>query len=65
MQGIGTQSWDAGFIVQALLATNLIDEFGPTLAKAHDFIKKSQVITTYHNNLRKKTLTSTNFIYIV
>ncbi|KAK7331841.1 hypothetical protein VNO80_28582 [Phaseolus coccineus] len=43
MQGIGTQSWDAGFIVQALLATNLIDEFGPTLAKAHDFIKKSQV----------------------
>ncbi|KAG4955850.1 hypothetical protein JHK85_042230 [Glycine max] len=42
MQGIGTQSWDAGFIVQALLATNLIDDFGPTIAKAHDFIKKSQ-----------------------
>ncbi|XP_047155550.1 beta-amyrin synthase-like [Vigna umbellata] len=43
MQGIGTQSWDAGFIVQALLATNLVDDLGPTLAKAHDFIKKSQV----------------------
>ncbi|RDY09435.1 Beta-amyrin synthase, partial [Mucuna pruriens] len=44
MQGIGTQSWDAGFIIQALLATNLMDDFGPTLAKGHDFIKKSQVI---------------------
>lgn len=43
MQGLGTQSWDAGFIVQALLATNLIDDFSPTLAKAYDFIKKSQV----------------------
>jgi len=50
MQGIGTQSWDAGFIVQALLATNLVDDLGPTLAKAHDFIKKSQVTNyVYHN----------------
>ncbi|KAG4948717.1 hypothetical protein JHK86_041956 [Glycine max] len=40
---IGSQSWDIGFIVQALLATDLIEEFGPTLAKAHDFIKKSQL----------------------
>ncbi|KAL9320898.1 hypothetical protein ACSQ67_012737 [Phaseolus vulgaris] len=40
--GINSQSWDAGFIVQALLATNLIDDLGPTLAKAHDFIKKSR-----------------------
>ena len=43
MQGLNTQTWDAAFIVQALLATNLIDDLGPTLAKAHDFIKKSQV----------------------
>ncbi|KAK7243446.1 hypothetical protein RIF29_38242 [Crotalaria pallida] len=43
MQGLGSQEWDASFIVQALLATNLVDEFGPTIAKAHDFIKKSQV----------------------
>ncbi|ESW19794.1 hypothetical protein PHAVU_006G156000 [Phaseolus vulgaris] len=42
--GLSTQSWDVGFIVQALLATNLIDDLGPTLAKAHDFIKKSQVV---------------------
>ncbi|XP_040865911.1 beta-amyrin synthase isoform X4 [Glycine max] len=40
---IGSQAWDISFIVQALLATDLIEEFGPTLAKAHDFIKKSQL----------------------
>jgi len=52
MQGIGTQSWDAGFIVQALLATNLIDDFGPTIAKAHDFIKKSQVNLSFTISMR-------------
>ncbi|KAG6730649.1 hypothetical protein I3842_01G091200 [Carya illinoinensis] len=35
--------WDIGFAIQALLASNLTDEIGPTLAKGHDFIKKSQV----------------------
>ncbi|CAL0335335.1 unnamed protein product [Lupinus luteus] len=43
MQSFGSQEWDAGFAIQALLATNLIDELGPTLRKGHDFIKKSQV----------------------
>jgi squalene cyclase len=43
MQSFGSQEWDAGFAVQALLATNLIEEIGPALAKGHDFIKKSQV----------------------
>ncbi|KAK8468929.1 hypothetical protein PHAVU_006G156700 [Phaseolus vulgaris] len=43
VQASGSQTWDAGFIVQALLATNLIEEYGSTLTKAHDFIKKSQV----------------------
>ncbi|XP_022642933.1 beta-amyrin synthase-like [Vigna radiata var. radiata] len=44
VQGINTQTWDAGFAVQAFLATGLIDDLGPTLEKAHDFIKKSQVV---------------------
>lgn len=44
MQTLGSQSWDTPFTIQALLATNLLDEFGPTLAKGHDFIKKSQVL---------------------
>jgi beta-amyrin synthase len=43
MQSFGSQEWDAGFAVQALLATNLIEETGLALAKGHDFIKKSQV----------------------
>ncbi|MED6110491.1 Beta-amyrin synthase [Stylosanthes scabra] len=42
MQSFGSQEWDAGFAIQALLATNL-DEITPTLEKGHDFIKKSQV----------------------
>ncbi|KAK7359692.1 hypothetical protein VNO77_01655 [Canavalia gladiata] len=43
MQCFGSQIWDISFILQALLATKLIDEIGPTLAKGHDYIKKSQV----------------------
>ncbi|KAK6927765.1 Squalene cyclase, N-terminal [Dillenia turbinata] len=39
----GSQQWDTGFAVQAMLASGLVDEIGPTLKKAHDFIKKSQV----------------------
>ncbi|XP_059446573.1 beta-amyrin synthase-like isoform X1 [Corylus avellana] len=43
MQAFGSQLWDAGFAIQALLASNLTDEIGPTLARGHDFLKKSQV----------------------
>ncbi|KAK8546928.1 hypothetical protein V6N13_093966 [Hibiscus sabdariffa] len=43
MQTFGCQVWDASFYLQALLATNLCDEVGPTLKKGHDFLKNSQV----------------------
>ncbi|XP_058743526.1 beta-amyrin synthase-like [Vicia villosa] len=44
MQSVaGSQLWDAVFSVKALLATDLIEETGSTLAKAHDYIKKSQI----------------------
>ncbi|KAK9281889.1 hypothetical protein L1049_004796 [Liquidambar formosana] len=43
MQSFGSQSWDAGLAIQALVASNLADEIGSTLKKGHDFIKKSQV----------------------
>ncbi|XP_062078769.1 beta-amyrin synthase-like [Humulus lupulus] len=43
MQTFGSQGWDTSLVMQALLASNLVDEIGPTLAKGHDFIKKSQV----------------------
>ncbi|OMO66315.1 Prenyltransferase/squalene oxidase [Corchorus olitorius] len=39
----GSQTWDAAFTFQALLACDMVDEIGPTLNKAHDYIKKSQV----------------------
>ncbi|XP_038698932.1 beta-amyrin synthase-like [Tripterygium wilfordii] len=39
----GSQSWDTGFGIQALLAANLNDEIGHILTREHDFLKKSQV----------------------
>ncbi|XP_038701425.1 beta-amyrin synthase-like [Tripterygium wilfordii] len=43
MQTSGSQVWDAGLAIQALLATNLTDEIGHMLTRGHDFLKKSQV----------------------
>ncbi|KAI4353659.1 hypothetical protein L6164_002591 [Bauhinia variegata] len=40
MQALGSQIWDASFSIQALLASNLNEELGPTIMKAHDFLKK-------------------------
>ncbi|QHN81947.1 Cycloartenol synthase [Arachis hypogaea] len=43
MQGYnGSQLWDAAFAVQAIISSNLIEEYGQTIKKAHSFIKKSQ-----------------------
>ncbi|TVU43315.1 hypothetical protein EJB05_09774 [Eragrostis curvula] len=38
------QLWDVAFAVQAILATNLAEEYESTLKKAHDFIKASQIM---------------------
>ncbi|GAB2225948.1 hypothetical protein Droror1_Dr00021729 [Drosera rotundifolia] len=43
MQSFGSQQWDTGFAVQALLASNLVSEVGHALKIGHDFIKSSQV----------------------
>ena len=43
MQSFGSQLWDTSFTIQALLASDLINEIGPVLARGHDYIKKSQV----------------------
>ncbi|RLM79213.1 cycloartenol synthase [Panicum miliaceum] len=52
MQGYnGSQLWDTAFTVQAIVATNLIEEFGPTLKLAHDYIKNSQVRDDCPGNL--------------
>lgn len=43
-QGCGSQLWDAAFAVQAILSSMLVEEYGTTLRKAHEFIKLSQVL---------------------
>ncbi|KDP27753.1 hypothetical protein JCGZ_19782 [Jatropha curcas] len=54
MQGYnGSQLWDVTFAVQAILATNLAQEYGPMLKKAHNFIKNSQVERNSNGDLRK------------
>ncbi|OQU83214.1 hypothetical protein SORBI_3005G092500 [Sorghum bicolor] len=40
----GSQLWDATFTVEVLLATGLVKELGPTLKRAHSFIKNSQLL---------------------
>lgn len=39
----GSQLWDVVFAVQAIVATDLIEEYGSVLKKAHNFVKNSQV----------------------
>lgn len=49
MQGYnGSQLWDTAFTVQAIASTKFSEEFGPTLNKAHGYIKNSQVSISYH-----------------
>ncbi|CAN1270055.1 Cycloartenol synthase [Linum perenne] len=40
----GSQLWDTAFAVQAIISTNLIEEYGSTLKKAHTYVKNSQVL---------------------
>ncbi|KAM7515450.1 hypothetical protein LguiA_005033 [Lonicera macranthoides] len=43
VQNLGSQLWDSVFAVQAIIATNLEDEFGTTLKRAHNFIEETQI----------------------
>ncbi|OAP03634.1 LAS1 [Arabidopsis thaliana] len=44
MQGYnGSQLWDVTLAVQAILATNLVDDYGLMLKKAHNYIKNTQI----------------------
>ncbi|KOM58190.1 hypothetical protein LR48_Vigan11g122400 [Vigna angularis] len=40
----GSQLWDTAFIVQAIISTNLAEEYGPTLRKVHTYIKNTQIL---------------------
>ncbi|XP_075664095.1 beta-amyrin synthase-like isoform X2 [Castanea sativa] len=49
----GSQSWDVGFSIQALLASDLTNDIGPVLKKGHEFIKRSQVRDNPSGDFRK------------
>ncbi|XP_021679033.2 cycloartenol synthase 2-like [Hevea brasiliensis] len=54
MQGYnGSQLWDVAFAVQAILSTNLGEDYGSTLQKAHNFIKNTQVRRNSSGDLRQ------------
>ncbi|ESW24999.1 hypothetical protein PHAVU_004G178500 [Phaseolus vulgaris] len=43
IQSFGSQMWDAAFAIQAILSCDVSEEYWPTLRKAHEFVKASQV----------------------
>ncbi|KAK4342376.1 hypothetical protein RND71_038192 [Anisodus tanguticus] len=52
-QSFGCQTWDAVFSIQAILSSDVAEEFGPTLKKANDFLKASQVRENPCGDFRK------------
>nr|GFA51923.1 dammarenediol II synthase-like [Tanacetum cinerariifolium] len=42
MQSFGSQLWDCTLITRAILASDMVEEYGDSLKKAHFFIKESQ-----------------------
>uniref|UniRef100_A0A0D9Y0Y5 Terpene cyclase/mutase family member n=1 Tax=Leersia perrieri TaxID=77586 RepID=A0A0D9Y0Y5_9ORYZ len=40
----GCQSWETAFIIQAFCATGLVNDYASTVARAHKFMKNSQVV---------------------
>ncbi|XP_047249582.1 lupeol synthase isoform X3 [Capsicum annuum] len=52
-QSFGCQTWDAVFSIQAILSSDVAEEFGPTLKKANDFLKASQVRENPSGDFRK------------
>ncbi|KAK9099664.1 hypothetical protein Scep_023094 [Stephania cephalantha] len=53
MQSFGSQQWDTGFALQALLSTNLIEEVGEALKRGHFYVKESQVKDNPPGDFRK------------
>ncbi|KAL7211435.1 hypothetical protein ACSBR2_014324 [Camellia fascicularis] len=43
MQSFGSQIWDTALATQAIIASNMPDEYGDSLRKAHFYIKESQI----------------------
>uniref|UniRef100_A0A0E0LBN1 Uncharacterized protein n=1 Tax=Oryza punctata TaxID=4537 RepID=A0A0E0LBN1_ORYPU len=39
----GAQNWEIALVVQSFCSTDLINEYGPTIERAHRYIKNAQV----------------------
>ncbi|XP_006656089.2 achilleol B synthase-like [Oryza brachyantha] len=39
----GTHNWEIALVVQSLCSTDLINEYGPTIERAHSYIKRAQI----------------------
>ncbi|GMN56818.1 hypothetical protein TIFTF001_025932 [Ficus carica] len=49
-QGVGSQTWDVALAIQAILSCGLNEEYGPTLRKAHEYLKGSQIRENHPGN---------------
>ncbi|VFQ62931.1 unnamed protein product [Cuscuta campestris] len=54
VQSFGSQMWDLSFSVRAILSSNLNQEYWPTLKRAHEFLKASQVISNPPGEFQEK-----------
>ncbi|RVX10778.1 Beta-amyrin synthase [Vitis vinifera] len=43
VQGFGSQLWDTSLCIQVILESGMVEEYGTTLKKGHDYVKLSQV----------------------
>ncbi|KAJ6828150.1 cycloartenol synthase 2-like [Iris pallida] len=53
----GCQIWEMAFAVQAIISTDLSEEFSHTLKKAHDFIKGTQILEDVPNDVCYRHIT--------
>lgn len=60
MQSFGSQLWDCTLLTQAIMASNMVDEYGDSLKKAHFYVKESQV-----NCLHSFFANGSNFVQLL
>ncbi|XP_058203406.1 dammarenediol II synthase-like [Rhododendron vialii] len=53
MQTFGSQLWDCSLLTQAIIASNLTDEYGDALKRAHFYIKESQIKENLPGDFKK------------
>lgn len=62
-QTFGSQMWDAAFAIQAIMSSDLTEEYATTLRKGHNFVKASQVKSN-PNHLKRLVTKCTLYIQL-